>query len=83
MVADLVAPAAEAATGEDVKVLEFGEELFQHTFAFEGRGRVAVVEAAVVGRDDFVIRFEHLCGDEAADRILEEGGVVDGLHGGF
>lgn len=83
LVADFVAPAAEAAAREDVLFLQFGEELLEDALALEGRGRVAVVEAAVVGGDEFVGGLEHLRGDEAADGVLEEGGVVDGFHGGF
>lgn len=83
LVADLVTPAAEAAAGVDVFGLEGGEELFEDAFALEGRGRVAVVEAAVVGADDFVGGAEHGGVDEALDAVCEEGGVVDGFHGGF
>ena len=67
LVADLVAPGAEAAAGVDVFLLEFGEELLQHALALEGRGRVAVVEAAVVGGDDFVVGLQHGRVYEAGD----------------
>ena len=70
LVADFVAPAAEAAAGEDVLFLEFGEELFEDALAFEGWGGIAVVEAAVVGGYDFVGGFEHLGGDEALDGVF-------------
>ena len=60
LVPDFVAPGAEAAAGVDVVgVLESGEELFEDTFALEGGGGVAVVEAAVVGGDDLVVGLEH------------------------
>ena len=71
LIADFVAPAAEAAAGVDVFFLEFGQELFEDAFAFEGRGRVAVVEAAVVSGDDFVGGFEHVGCDEAFDAVGE------------
>ena len=80
LVADLVAPAAEAAARVDAAVLELGQELFEGAFALERRGWVAVVEAAVVGADDLVGGAEHFGGDEAADAVVEEGGVVDGFH---
>ncbi len=83
LVAYLVAPAAEAAAGVDVFLLELWEEVFEHAFALEGWGRVAVVEAAVVGGDDFLVGLKHLRVEEAADGVGEEGGVVDGLEGGF
>lgn len=83
LVAHLVAPAAEPAPREDVLGLQGGEELFEHALALEGRGRVAVVEAAVVGRDDLVGGLEHGGVEEAADGVGKEGGVVDGLEGGF
>ena len=83
LVPDFVAPGAEAAAGEDGFFIEGGEEGLQHGFAREGWGGVAVVEAAVVGGDDFVGGAEHFCGDEAFDAVGEKVFVVDGLHGGF
>ena len=83
LVADLVAPAAEAAARVDAHVLQRGQELGEGGFALEGRGRVAVVEAAVVGRDDFVGGAQHFGVDEAADAVAEHVGGVDGLHAGF
>ena len=83
LVADLVAPAAEAAARVYVFFLEAGQELGEDAFAFEGGGRVAVVEAAVVGGYDFVGGAEHFCGEQAFDAVGEEVGVVDGLEGGF
>lgn len=83
LIADFIAPAAEAAAGVDVLFLEFGQELFEDAFALEGGGWVAVVEAAVVGGDDLVGGGEHFGGDEAFDAVGEHIGVVDGLHGGF
>jgi hypothetical protein len=83
LVADLVAPAAEAATGVDALGLEAGEELGEDTFTLERRGGVAVVEAAVVGGDDLVFGLDHLGVDETLDGIGEEGVVVDGLVGRF
>ena len=71
LVPNFVAPATEAAAGEDVAGLEFREELLKHAFALERRGWVAVVEAAVVGADDLVGGAEHLGIDEAADAVLE------------
>ena len=83
LVADLVAPAAEAAARVDVFGLEGGQEFGEDAFALEGGGRVAVVEAAVVGRDDFVVGAEHFGVEEALDGFFKEVGVVDGLHAGF
>ena len=81
LITDLVAPAAEATAGVDIFFLEFGEELFEHAFAFEGGGWVAVVEAAVVGGYDFVGGLEHFGCDEALYAICEEVFVVDGFEG--
>ena len=83
LVADLVAPAAEAAARVDALGFELGEQLLEDAFALEGRGRVAVVEAAVVGAHDLVGGLEHFRVDEAADAVCEHVGVVDGLHRGF
>ena len=83
LIADFVAPAAEAAAGVDVFFLEFGQELFQDGFAFEGWGWVAVVEAAVVGGYDFVGWFQHVGCDEAFYAVGEHVCVVDGFHAGF
>ena len=83
LVSDFVAPGAEAAAGEDGFLVEGGEEGFERAFALEGRGGVAVVEAAVVGGDDLIGGAEHFGGDETLDAVGEEVFVVDGLHGGF
>lgn len=83
LVADLVAPAAEAATRPDVHVLELGQELLEHTLALERGSGVAVVEAAVVGADDLVLGLEHLGVDETLDAVAEHVLLVDGLHGGL
>lgn len=83
LVADLVAPAAEAAAGVDVFGLEPGQQGREHAFALEGRGRVAVVEAAVVGRDELVGGLEHVGADEAADGVFDDGSVGDGFEGGL
>ena len=69
LVTHFVAPAAEAAAGVDVFFLEAREELFEDAFALEGRGWVAVVEAAVVGRDDFIVGLEEGGGEEAVDAV--------------
>lgn len=55
--------------------------MFEDTLPFEARGWVAVVEAAVVGGDNFVAGLEHLGVDEALDAVAEKVFVVDGLHG--
>ena len=83
LVTDLVAPAAEAAAGVDILGLEGGEEFGEDAFTLEGGGGVAVVEAAVVGGDDFVVGAEHFGVEEALDGVFEEVGVVDGFHTGF
>lgn len=83
LVADLVAPAAEAATGVDTLGLEAGQELGEDTLTLKGGGGVAVVEAAVVGGDDLVLRPDHVGVDETLNGLGEEGVVVDGFVGGF
>ena len=83
LVPDLISPATEPAPGVNVHVLEFGQELFEDALTLEGRGWVAVVEAAVVGRDDLVGGFEHVGVEEALDGVFEKGGGVDGFEARF
>ena len=83
LVADLVAPAAEAATRPDVLGLELGEELLEYSLALERRSGVTVVVAAVVGADNLVRRRHHLGVDKTLDAVGEHGLVVDGLHRGL
>lgn len=83
LVADLVAPATEAATGPDTLLLELRENLGEGTLTLQGGGGVTVVEAAVVGGDNLITGLEHLGVDETLDRLGKEGLVVDGLHGRF
>ena len=83
LVADLVAPAAEAATRPDVHGLELGQHLGEGTLTLQRGGGVAVVEAAVVGGDNLVAGLQHLSVDETLDRLGEESLVVDRLHGGL
>ena len=83
LVADLVAPAAEAATRPDVLGLELGEELLEYSLALERRSGVTVVVAAVVGADNLVRGRHHLGVDKTLDAVGEHGLVVDGLHRGL
>lgn len=80
LVADLVAPAAEAATRPDVLLLQLRQQLGEGTLALQGWSRVAVVEAAVVGGDDLVVGPEHLGVDETLDGLGQDGLLVDGLQ---
>jgi len=80
LVADLVAPAAEAATRPDVLLLQLRQQLGEGTLALQGWSRVAVVEAAVVGGDDLVVGLEHLGVDETLDGLGQDGLLVDGLQ---
>lgn len=79
LVADLVLPGAEAAAREDVLGLEVGQDLLEGGVALVGGSRVAVVEAAVVGGDDFVLGLEHLGVDETLDGVGDQ--VVLVAHG--
>ena len=83
LVADLVAPATETATGPDALLLETGQNLGEGTLTLQRGGGVAVVEAAVVGGDNLVAGLQHLSVDETLDRLGEESLVVDRLHGGL
>lgn len=80
LIADLVAPAAEAATRPDVLLLQLRQQLGEGTLALQGWSRVAVVEAAVVGGDDLVVGPEHLGVDETLDGLGQDGLLVDGLQ---
>jgi hypothetical protein len=81
LVADLVAPRSETATGPDTLLLELGQNLGEGTLTLQAGGGVTVVEAAVVGGDDLITGLEHLGVDETLDRLGEESLVVNGLHG--
>ena len=81
LVADLVAPAAEATTRPDALLLQLGQDLGEGTLTLQGGGGVAVVEAAVVGGDDLVVGPEHVGVDQTLDGVGQELLVVDGLHG--
>ena len=81
LVANFVAPAAEATTRPDVHVLELGENLGEGALALQRGSGVAVVEAAVVCGDDLVGGLQHLGVDETLDGLGKECFVVDGLHG--
>lgn len=83
LVADLVAPATEAAARPDVALLELGQDLSESAFTLKSRGRVAVIEAAVVGRDDLVSGPKHLSVNETLDTLGQESLVVDRLHRGL
>lgn len=80
LVADLVAPAAEAAARPDVLGLQLGQELLEHALALERGGGVAVVEAAVVGAHDLVAGQHHLRVHQALDAVGEHALLVHGLH---
>lgn len=81
LVTNLVSPAAEAATGEDVHGLELGEDLLEDALTLESGGGVTVVESTVVGGDDLVLGLDHLGVDKTLDAVLEEVLNIDRLHG--
>ncbi|KAI6762824.1 hypothetical protein HG530_008804 [Fusarium avenaceum] len=81
LVTDLVSPAAESATGQDVHGLELGEDLLEDSLTLKGRSGVTVVESTVVGGDDLVLGLDHLSVDETLDAVLEEVLNINGLHG--
>jgi hypothetical protein len=81
LVADLVAPRAETATGPDTLLLELGQNLGEGTLTLQARGGVTVVEAAVVGGDDLITGGEHLGVDKTLNGLGKESLVVNGLHG--
>lgn len=83
LVADLVLPAAEAATRVYVHILQLGQHLGQDTVTLDSGRGVTVVELAVVGGDNFVLGENHLGVDEALDTVLQKVLLVDGLHAGL
>lgn len=80
LVANLVAPAAEAAARQNVLSLQLGEELLQDTLTLQAGRRVAVVEAAVVGGNNLVLGADHVRVDETLDAVLEQSLLVNRLH---
>ena len=81
LVADLVSPATEAATGVDVHVLELGKKFGEDTLTLQSGSGVTLVELAVVGRDDLILGLDQVGVDETLNAVLEEVLLVDGLHG--
>lgn len=81
LIANLVAPAAEATARVDIHGLELGEQLGEHAFALEGGRRVAVVEASVVCGYNLIIGREHLRVDETLQGVAHDVLHVDGFHG--
>lgn len=81
LITDLVSPAAEAAAGVDVHILELGKKLLENSLALQSRGRVTVVELAVVGGDDLVLRLDHLGVDQTLNTVAEKVGLIHGLLG--
>ena len=80
LVADFVPPAAKAAAGVDVLLLELGQEFFQDAFTLQAGGRISMVEASVVGRNYLIVRPEHFGVEETLDGISEHVGLIDGFH---
>lgn len=60
LVANLVPPATEPTSGVDTEVLELRKKLGQNTLTLQRWRGVAVVELAVVGRDNLVLRLNHV-----------------------
>lgn len=81
LVTDLVSPAAESTTGENVHSLELGEDLLEDTLTLKGGGGVTMVESTVVSRDNLVLGLDHLGVNETLDAILEEVLNIDRFHG--
>lgn len=80
LVANLVPPATEPTSGVDTEVLELRKKLGQNTLTLQRWRGVAVVELAVVGRDNLVLRLNHVGVDQTLNAVLEEVGLVNRLH---
>lgn len=80
LVTNFVLPAAEATTRVDVLGLQLGQQLSQDTITLDGGRRVAVVELAMVSRDDLILRQDHLSVDQALDTVLKQVLLVHRLH---
>lgn len=80
LVANLVPPAAESATGVDAQVLELGEELLEDTLALKGRGGVTVVKGTVVGGDDLILGLEEVGVDKSLNAVLQDVLDINGLQ---
>mgnify|MGYP000929348754 CR=1 FL=1 len=83
LVTDLVAPATETATGVDVHVLQLGQELLEDTLTLKRGSGVAVVEAAVVGRDNLILGLDHVGVDKTLDAVPEEVLLINRLERGL
>ena len=81
LVSNFILPASKSSTGEDIFGLKLGKKFLQNTITLEGGRRVTVVEATVVGRDNLIGRLDHLGVDKTLDRVLQEIGLVNRLHG--
>lgn len=81
LVTDLVSPAAESTTGENVHGLKLGEDLLEDALTLKGGGGVTMVESTVVSRDNLVLGLDHLGVDETLDAILEEVLNIHRFHG--
>lgn len=79
LVANLILPRAKAAAGQDVLVLEVRQDLGQRVVALQARRGAPVVEAADVGAHDLVLGHEELRVEQAADAVVQQRLVVDGL----
>lgn len=80
LVADLVAPAAEAAAGQNVLGLQLGQQLLEDALTLQSGRGVALDELAVVGRHNGIGRLDHVGVDEALDTVLEQVLLIDGLQ---
>ena len=79
-VLDFILPSAETPTGKNVVLLELAENRLAELITAVKRGRVAMLEAAIVLGDDVVRRLDELGVDGALDDLVHNCLVVYRAH---
>lgn len=79
LITDFVLPRTESAPGENILLLQVGENLVQSAVALQAGGGVSVVETAHVGADDLVLGLKQRGVDQALDAVGQQGVVVNRL----
>lgn len=83
LIRNLVRPSAKTTSAKNTSLPEIRQRLGQCAVPLERGRRVPVLEAADVRAYDFVVRKDHVVGDELRDALVENRRVVYGLVGGF
>lgn len=79
LVANFVLPRSETPAGQDILLLEVGQDLGQRTITLKAGSRIAMVKATNVSADNLILWLQQISVDQALDVVGQQGVMVNRL----